>query len=285
MDPVEVVRGRVADAIFARVAGPDADEARTRIHFGPGERRFAPDDPICRVHGDASMYVGGLRALLLQALHPLAMTGVDRHSRFRDDPWGRLQGTSRFIAETTFAPIEDGDRMIRVVKAMHQKVTGIADDGRPYAASDPQLLRWVHVAEIDSFLAAHDRYGRRPLDPEERDVYVAQAAHTAIALGAVDVPTTAAELAEALAEFRPQLASTPEARRTARWLVLAPHVPLAERGPYSILMAAAIGLMPRWTRWPLRLPWLPITEATGVRLAATGLTRGIGWATAPPART
>src|SRR5690606_35057802 len=144
---------------------------------------------------------------------------------------------------------------------------GVAPDGRPYAASDPHLLRWVHIAEIDSFLRAHDRYGAEPLSPAQRDAYVAQAAITAELLGATDVPHDTAALARAIDSYRPELSSTPAARAAARFLVVHPPVPLAMRAPYGLLTAAAVGLLPRWARWPLRLPWLPVVEATAVRAA------------------
>src|SRR5690625_7663716 len=152
MSPVAAARQRLSDVLLSRVAGPDAHDARQRIHGEPGPRWFAAQDPIQRVHGNASMYVGGIRALLLQSLHPLAMAGVGEHSGYRDDPWGRLQRTSEFIAMTTFGPIESAEKMIDKINRAHEMVVGTARDGRPYAATDPHLLSWVHVAEIDSFL-------------------------------------------------------------------------------------------------------------------------------------
>ncbi|MCB0935992.1 MAG: DUF2236 domain-containing protein, partial [Mycobacterium sp.] len=92
------VRQRLGQGLFTMVAGPEGPENRTRIHTTPGPRWFAEDRPIRRVHADASMFVGGLRALLLQSLHPLAMAGVAEHSDYRGDPWGRLQRTSTFLA-------------------------------------------------------------------------------------------------------------------------------------------------------------------------------------------
>lgn len=268
--------------IFARVAGEEGPARRERIHGTHGPRRFGPDSPIVRVHGDASMFIGGLRALLLQSLHPLAMAAVDQHSGFRGDPWGRLSRTSSFLAETTFGTDEHADQAIAVVRSVHARIQGTAPDGRPYRADDPDLLRWVHIAEIDSFLRAHDRYGRQRLSPYERDEYVAQTAVVARALGADEVPTTVAELAESLADLRPQLASTPAARRTARYLLLTPPVPLALRAPYGTLAAAAVGMLPGWARRPLRLPRLPVTEATVVRGAGLVATRTIGWAMSAP---
>lgn len=286
MNPLELVRRQVGEAIFSRVAGDEGPTRRDRIHLSEGPRRFAPDAAICRVHSDASMFVGGIRALLLQSMHPLAMAAVDAHSGFRGDPWGRLQRTSTFLAETTFGTIEDADRAVEIVRAVHDRVRGIAPDSRTYAASDPHLIRWVHVAEIDSFLRAHDRYGAKPLDAAGRDAYVAQTAYIARALGAVDVPETVAELEQVLADYRPDLEGTAAARRAARFILIHPPVPLTLRAPYGLLSAAAVGMMPRWTRWPLRLPYLPLVEATAVRTSGMVITEGIRWAmgSGPPTR-
>lgn len=281
MNPAEVIRQRVGATIFNRVAGDEGPQRRDRIHLTEGPRRYAPDSAIYRVHGDASMFVGGLRALLLQSLHPLAMAAVAAHSGYRGDPWGRLQRTSTFLAETTFSTIEDADRAIAVVRAVHDRIRGTAPDGRAYAASDPHLIRWVHVAEIDSFLRAHDRYGARPLDAAGRDAYVAETALVARALGAFDVPETVAELDELMSAYRPELKATPEARAAARFILVHPPVSLALRPPYTLMSAAAVGLMPRWTRWPLRLPYLPVTEATAVRASGELVTAGIRWAMRP----
>ncbi|TSD53785.1 oxygenase MpaB family protein [Aeromicrobium piscarium] len=282
MDPVQAARTRLGGVIFSRVAGPEGAGRRERIHGAEGPRRFGPDDPIWRVHADAAMFVGGIRALLLQSLHPLAMAAVDQHSGFRGDPWGRLQRTSTFLAETTFGTIQDADRAVAVVRAVHKHVRGTAPDGRPYAASDPELLRWVHVAEVDSFLRAHDRYGSGRLTTKERDLYVEQAAVTGEALGATDVPRSVRELDETLAAYRPDLASTPAARAATRFLLVHPPVPLTLRGPYGALAAAAVGLLPRWARWPLRVPWLPVAESTVVRATGIVVTSTIRWAMTPP---
>lgn len=281
MQAVESMRKALAEAIFTRIAGSEDSDRRERSRRAVGQRRFQPADPIWRVHGDASMFVGGIRALLLQSLHPLAMAAVDQHSGFRSDPWGRLQRTSAFLARTTFSTIEDAENAIAVVRAVHAHIIGTADDGRPYAASDPDLLRWVHVAEIDSFLRAHDRYGAKKLTDRERDLYVEQAAITGEALGAVDVPRTVEQLDAAIEEFRPELASTPAARDAARFLLVHPPVPLPMRVPYGALAAAAVGLLPRWSRRPLGVPSLPIVEQTVVGAAGTVTTSAIRWAMAP----
>ena len=275
------MRDRLAEALFRRVAGPDGDKHRARIHDTPGPRWFEPDSPIARVHGDAAMFVGGLRALLLQTLHPAAMRAVAEHSGYRGDTWGRLARTSRFLAVTTFGTADDAERAVAAVRAIHDRVTGTMPDGTPYAASDPHLLGWVHVAEVDSFLRAHTVYGEQPLTGADRDRYVAQTAEVARRLGVVDPPTTETELAEALVAYRPELRGTPEAREAVRYLLLRPPLPLPARAPYGALVAAAVGLMPRWTRWPLRLPYLPISERTVVRGLGSAATGTIRWAMAP----
>ncbi len=271
------VRRSIGGAIFERIAGADGAEVRQRLRSG-GPRWFDADSPVARIHGDASMFIGGLAALLLQSLHPLAMAGVEQHSGYRGDPWGRLARTSQFLAVTTYGSADEAQRQIDIVKAVHRRVRGFADDGRAYAASDPHLLSWVHLAEVDSFVRAHRRFGSAPLADSDYDVYVAQAGQVALKLGARDVPSNMAEVRGMLAGYRPELESTAAARATARYLVVNPPLPLPLRGAYLPLAGAAVSLLPRWTRWPLRLPWLPVTEATLGRAAGEAVTRTIRWA-------
>ncbi|WP_028644763.1 oxygenase MpaB family protein [Nocardioides sp. URHA0020] len=278
------VRDRIGQQLFLRVAGPDGAKHAARIHTRPGPRWFEPDSPIVRVHGDASMFIGGMRALLLQTLHPAAMRGVAEHSDFRHDAWGRLARTSRYLAVTTFGTAEDAEQAVAAVRRIHEHIVGTMPDGTPYAASDPRLLRWVHVAEVGSFLRAHTVYGREPLTGADRDTYVAQTAEVVRRLGVTDPPTTEAELVEALAAYRPELRGTPEARATVAYLLLHPPLPLVARVPYAVIAAAAVGLMPAWTRGPLRLPWLPVSERTVVRALGGVATGTIRWAMTPRER-
>ena len=277
MDPMRVA---IARAIRSRVAGPGARTVVREIVEADGERWFAPDRPIRTVHSDTAMFVGGLRALLLQSLHPLAMAGVAAHSDYRSDPWGRLQRTAEFLTWTTFGTTEQAAKACRRVRRVHATVTGTAPDGRPYRATDPHLLLWVHLAEIDSFLAAHQRYGSPPLDADQRDGYVADMARVAEAVGVVEPPRSEAQLRTALASYRPELRGTKEARDAARFLLL-PPLPLAAYGPYACLAASAVSLLPWWARLPLRLPVLPVTEAVVVRPAGKALMEVIRWALAP----
>jgi uncharacterized protein (DUF2236 family) len=274
---LDTVQRRLGAALFARVAGPEGPANRARF-AAPGPRWFGEDRPIRRVHGDAAMFAGGLRALLLQSLHPQAMTAVAQHSDYRSDPWGRLQRTSTFLAVTTFGTADDAQRAVDQVRRVHQYVTGTGTDGVPYRADDPHLLRWVHVAEADSFLRCHQRYGTRPLDPAGCDGYVADAARIAEALGIPDPPRTRPELDAALRDYRPELRAIPEAIEAARFLVWNPPLPLLARGPYALLAATAIAELPAWARRELRLPPPLPVESVLVPPVGRGVVGAIRWA-------
>jgi uncharacterized protein (DUF2236 family) len=274
---LDTLQRRLGEALFARVAGPEGPVNRDRF-AAPGPRWFGPDRPIRRVHGDAAMFVGGLRALLLQSLHPRAMIAVAEHSDYRRDPWGRLARTSTFLAATTFGPADDAQRAVDQVRRVHQYITGTGPDGVPYRADDPHLLRWVHVAEADSFLRAHQRYGTRPLDASECDGYVADAARIARALGVTDPPQTRAELDAALAAFRPELRAIPQAREAARFLVWNPPLPLVARGPYALLAATAVAELPAWARRELRLPPPHLAESVLLPPVGRGVVGAVRWA-------
>ncbi|HMM95934.1 MAG: DUF2236 domain-containing protein [Micrococcales bacterium] len=274
-----VAQRRLGHALRARVAGEDASAAAAVIWGREGERRFGPDDPVWRVHADASMFPGGVAALLLQSLHPSAMAGVAGHSGYRSDPWGRLQRTSHFLATTTFGTVEDADAAIATVRSIHERVRGRDDEGVPYRASDPGLLAWVHVAEAWSFLSAFQRYAAAPLTPEEADRYVEQSAVVARLLGADPVPTDVEGLLTALEAFRPALRATPAARDAARFLLLDPPLPWTARPGYGLIASGGVALLPRWVRSELRLPVSsPVAGAAGV-LGLVG-TRAVRWAMA-----
>lgn len=273
--PVTRVRAHVGNALFERVAGKDGHAARAKVHGTPGPRWFPPGSAIRRVHGDASMWVGGLRALLLQSLHPLAMAGVAGHSGYRGDPWGRLERTSTFLAFTTFGTADDAQAMVDRIRGVHERVRGKAPDGREYRASDPHLLTWVHCAEADSFLRAHQRYGARPLTAEGADEYVDQVARVARALGATHVPTSVAELDAALEAYRPELEATEAAMDTAAFLLREPPLPGLARLGYRPLAAGAVQLLPAWARDELGIGGWATRLAGGAGGALA--TRAVRW--------
>lgn len=275
-------RRRLNSALRARVAGRDAQARAESVWLAPGPRRFAPNDAICIVHNHAGMYAGGIRALLLQSLHPLAMAGVAQHSGFRGDPWGRLQRTSLYIAMTTFGPVDSAERVLARIRGVHRRVHGVTPDGRAYAADDPHLLRWVHIAEIDSFLTAHQRYARTPLSPEQADEYVAQTGWAASRLGLPDPPSTVAELTAALTAYRPEMEVTDAALDAARFVLAEPPLPWAARPGYWMLAAGAVSMLPAWAREMLDLPTSTLLDRLVLAPAGRAGTAVVGWALSEP---
>ena len=280
---LEPARRAVAEAVRSRVVGERADERAVELFTAPGPRWFADGRPIRVVHADVSMFIGGLRALLFQSLHPLAMAGVAAHSDYRADPWGRLQRTADFLAATTFGPASESERAIAMVKKVHERVVGIASDGRPYRANDPHLLKWVHIAEVDSFVAAHRAFGETTLSAHDYDHYVADMSVIAEHLGVVEPPRSMRQLQQQLRYYRHELRGSKEARDAARYLLFTPPLPLLVRPAYGVLGAAAVSLLPAWTRLPLRLPWFPVAERAVARPAGALLTRTLRWALSPEA--
>ncbi len=274
---VRLVRSTGGDLIRTGLAGSEQPPAEDMAsEDDPG--LFGPESVVWLVHGDPAMVIGGLRSLLIQTLHPLAMAGVANHSDYRADPIGRLHRTGRFIGVTTFGSTEAAERSIEIINRVHLTVTGTAPDGRPYAASDPHLLLWVHVTEVDSFLAAYRRHGAKRLSPDQRDRYVAEMAEIGVRLGVDpdEVPRSVAELTQCLEDFRPELRFDAQARETVRFLLF-PPIPLATRGFYAITFAAATASLPRWARNELWLPVFPGTDAVAIQPAATAMTRAMGW--------
>jgi uncharacterized protein (DUF2236 family) len=226
----------------ARVSGDPSgapDWVRDVATVGDGAGWFEPDGVVWRVHGDLSTLAGGVAALLGQACHPLAVAGVEGHSAYREDPWKRLAGTARWLVLVTFGSAELAERESARVRGMHRRVVGTAADGRAYAASSPALLRWVHLAFTDAFLhgqlAVGDdlarRYGRR-----WPDAYVADWARSARELGATDLPSTEAELTDAIAAEAPTLGPVPAGLRS--FLLGPPGLEVAERAFYATLVRA-----------------------------------------------
>ncbi|XVX20461.1 oxygenase MpaB family protein [Actinomycetota bacterium] len=242
----------------SKVAGDDAARLRAEIWDTPGPRWFGRGEPICRVHEHAAMYPGGIASLLLQSLHPSAMAGVAGHSGYRSDPWGRLQRTSYYIAATTFGTIDLAEETIAHVRSIHERVRGKDHRGRPYAASDPHLLRWVHVAEISTFLAAHQTYSPTPLTAPEADHYVDQTRVAAERLGATGLPRTVGELETALAAYSPELEVSPAARDAADFLLHEPPLPAIARPGYALVARGGVALLPDHARTALGLDTGPL---------------------------
>ena len=275
---ITTVRDSLTKALRDRVAGPDGEQRMLQLMDPTAPRWFADDRPIRRVHSDAALFIGGLRALLVQSLHPLAMAGVAQHSDFRNDPWGRLQRTADFLAATSFGPASEAQRSIDVINRVHERVVGVASDGRAYSARDPHLLRWVHIIEIDSFLTAHQRFGEFPLDEAGCDGYVQDTAFIARKLGVTAPPESARALRDQISSYRGEIRASKESRDVTRYLLLEPPLPLVARAAYSLLVAATISTLPRWSRSHLGLPYLPVTERLALRPLGDVITRVVRWA-------
>lgn len=220
---------------------------------------FGPQSVCWRVHGDfTSMLIGGISALMLQALHPLALAGVWDHSSFRQDMLGRLRRTGQFVSGTTFGSTRDADWLIDKVRTIHLQVVGTAPDGRPYAASDPDLLTWVHVAEVSNFLAAHLRYLNPGLSLADQDKYYAETAQIAERLGARAVPRSRHAIADYLHDIRSQLVCDERSREVLRLLLNAPAPSRLSKPFGALMMQAGIDLLPDWASEMLDLNQSPL---------------------------
>ncbi len=274
--PLDDLRSQLARSVRQVLSGSsDAPERRVPFDDDPG--LFGPGSATWEVHRDASMMIGGLRALLLQTLHPPTMAGVAEHSNYRTDPLGRLHRTGSFVGTTTFGTTEEADDAIRIVRRVHTRVKGTMADGTPYDAADPHLILWVHCTEVDSFLRARERYGAQRLSADAPDRYVHEMAVVAERLGANDAPRSRAELRATLERFRPELAVGRQARETLRFLAW-PPIALTLRPTYGVVFAAAASMLPGFARRMLWLPVVPLAEPLAIRPAATALMRTLGWA-------
>ncbi len=239
---------------------------------------FGPDTVVWRVHGDFStMLCGGVSALLLQMLHPLALAGVWDHSNFRQDMLGRLRRTSQFVSGTTFASLADAQMLIERVKTIHLKVTGTDAQGNPYAASDPDLLVWVHVAESYSFLQSYLRYRNPELSRAEQDQYYCEVARVVEGLGGINVPTSVDEINAYLQRMRPTLRCDDRTREVVRLLKNAP-APSKIAVPVGKLMVwAGIELLPQWAQDELEITMSPLTRM-GIEFSMHRVAKVLRWA-------
>ncbi|WP_434457913.1 DUF2236 domain-containing protein [Stutzerimonas urumqiensis] len=239
---------------------------------------FGPDSAAWRIHGDFTcMLIGGISALLLQALHPLALAGIWDHSNFRQDMLGRLRRTGQFVSATTFGSHADAERLIARVRAIHAQVRGHAPDGRPYAADDPELLTWVHVAEVYSFLQAHLRYLNPHLPVDEQDRYFDEIALVAERLGARDVPRSRQAVEAYLLAMRPQLVYDERSRDVVEALFTAP-APSRLAVPFGrLMMQAGTDLLPEWAAHQLHLELGPL-QRNGIRIGVRRIAPILRWA-------
>jgi uncharacterized protein (DUF2236 family) len=250
----------------------------------PGEA-YLPVNGVARlVHGDLPpMMIGGVASLFFEMLHPHTMAGVADHSRYQQDPLGRVLQTANFIGATSFGSTSSAYAAIERVLAIHEGVRGVADDGVAYYANDPHLLRWVHCAGSSMFLTAYQRYGQQRLTSVDADQYVREVAVTARDMGVLDPPTTVEELNLALDAFRPELRLS-GAGMVARDFVAKGVVEgVHQRAAYRLIVDAAYALMEPWALELLGVASKPVVNRLVVRPAATVLSSAVRLAV-PPAR-
>ncbi|MEY3572102.1 MAG: hypothetical protein RJA77_17 [Pseudomonadota bacterium] len=232
---------------------------------------FGPQSSAWLVHADfTSMMVGGIRALLLQALHPGALAGVWDHSSFRQDLQGRLARTAGFVASTTYGGREMALASIHRVNRIHSAVRGTDEQGRPYAANDPHLLTWVHLTECWSFLTAYVRYVNPQFSRQQQDQYFSEMAALGGLLGAPNLPTTRRGAETALAAFLPELVFGARARTVLDLLETFP-APISQRPMLRVFYRSALADLPTWARQIMRLEPIGFAERGLLSIAIQGL--------------
>jgi uncharacterized protein (DUF2236 family) len=253
---------------------------RTRSSADPG--LFGPESVTWRIHGDPSMILGGFRALILQAVHPLVMAGFDDNSFFRGDPWGRLRRTGDWVSTVTYGTTAEAQAAGRRLRRLHARLApGVEpESGQSYRVNDPKLLLWVHSTEVESFLTTYRRSGGR-LRRGDGDRYVAEMAASAKLVGipTAMVPSSEADLADYYRSVRPDLRVTAVALRNVLW-GFAPPMPAwvryatPARPAWATLVGIAAALLPPWARRLYRLPGLPTTDLSAT-LAARAVRSGL----------
>jgi uncharacterized protein (DUF2236 family) len=194
--------------------------------------------------GDGATFIGGIRALLIQTAHPEVVAGVSEHSRYQDDPLGRLSRTSAYVTATAFGAMPEVERAVNIVRRAHRPVRGRSHRDQEYSAAAPELAAWVHNALTDSFLTTNQFFGARRLTTAEGDRFVAEQSRVGELLGAAPLPQTARELATWL-ESHPAAGLSPGLGETVGFL-RRPPLPLPVGAAYGVLFAAAAAtLSPR----------------------------------------
>lgn len=216
--------------------------------FGPSQRPtkseglFSPGDVTLQIHSHASVFTGGIRAVVLQAMHPEVVAGVMQHSRYQNDPLGRLRRTSQWVVEVTYSPREKAYRAIDVLKQVHEKVQGTSHRGFTYQANDPALLSWVHNTMVESFLVSYDRLGPG-ISPKKADTYVREQLQVGERLGCSELPQTYAELSDWV-ENHGALATSPGLLEVLDFLT-SPPLPRLTHPGYHIGLQSALAMTPQ----------------------------------------
>lgn len=275
------LRDRLHETLSGQATG--IPEWTQELSRGGDPGYFAEGSAVWEVHRDIATLVAGPRALLMQAMHPGAMAGVHDHSRYREDPLGRLNGTIRWITTVTYGSREQAEQASRWVRHLHERVRGTytTTDGRsvPYAAQDGDLVTWVHLAFADSFLRAFERYADRPI-PGGSDAYVRDWAIAGELMGVPDPPRTVGELDARLEGFRGALRSDDRVLDAVRFIRRPPLAPLL-KPTYPAVFRGAVATLPDWARTMLGLRAVLPIEEVATRAVLRASERLLGEAAAP----
>ena len=256
-------------SLFAHVPYP---LAKTLSYRGdPG--LHGPGSVTWRVMGDPATFVGGIRALLVQSAHPEVVAGVADHSRYDDDPLGRLSRTSAYVTATAYGAIPEVEGAVAVVRRTHLAIEGVSDRGQPYTADDPALSAWVHNALTDSFLVTHQAYGPGHLSGADADRFVVEQTRVGALLDSDPMPTSANALASWL-ERHPAIAPSPGMADAVRFL-RSPPLPILVKAFYRVLFQASVATVPRRLRRVLGVRRHPGAVALG-RLTIRALRWSLG---------
>ena len=238
---------------------------------------FGPGSVTWRVHADPVFPIAGVRALILQALHPLTMAAVAQQRGFEEDFWGRLDRTGQYVSTLTYAPESQARRTAAKVRGIHRKLVGTNPaTGETFRLDRPDLLLWVHCCEVDSFLGTARRAGA-PITPDDADEYLREQVLAATLVGIPEemVPSSVTAMERYFQDVRPQLELTDDATRGVKVLISPPmpkkvRLLTPARPAWAGLAGMAFALMPGWARKLYRMPGLPTTD-----LAATGALRAL----------
>lgn len=238
------IRDRVVTATTSLFShGPTPLE--NTMSYAPDPGLLGPDSVSWRVIGDATAFVGGIRALLVQTAHPEVVAGVEQHSRYREDPLGRLTRTSVYVTETTYGAMPEVEAAVATVRGAHRPVHGRSERDRPYSAGQPEMAAWVHNVLTDSFLAAYQAYGPDRLTPAEADRFVEEQTLIGALLDADPLPDTADDLARWVHDH-PDTMSTAALTNSIEFLRKPPLSPPVRVG-YKLLYGAAVATLPERT--------------------------------------
>jgi uncharacterized protein (DUF2236 family) len=243
---------RAAAAFAAAIPDEPADDG----YFGPGSVTW-------RLAANLSGPAAGLRSLLVQALHPLAMAGVEQHSDWRADPVARYANTLKYVVTTTYGDRASADRAAAAVRKIHERVRGTDTvTGKPYTAGDPDLLLWVHAIEVDSTLRTAILFGTE-VTPADADRYVAEMTAVATLIGMPDglAPASVAELDSYLENVQPELRATPAAMDTAVYLLDPPGLDEGVAELWAEMKDAVLGSLPDWAEDLYGFPHKELSEA------------------------